>query len=221
MADVFDRAAMTYDAVGVDFFSTVGRILVEDAGIRAGERVLDLGCGRGAVLFPAAERVGPEGSVTGVDLAPTMVQLTAQDAHERGLDHVMVQVMDVQEPSLPEHSYDVVTAYLVVFFLPDPPAALEAWRRLLVPGGRLAMTTFAGDDERWSWLEQVFATDDPAGCRPRAVAGLVLVDRHARLVGEAPRTAAHRGPGRGAEIRSGRSARAGRRARCPAARDAS
>jgi len=163
VAGVFDRAATTYDNVGVEFFSTIGRLLVADADIRSGERVLDVGCGRGAVLFPAAERVAPEGSVTGIDLAPSMVALTARDAHDRGLDQVSVQRIDAQSPTFPDALYDVVTASLVVFFLPDALAALRAWRSLLADGGRLAMTTFAGDDdERWNWLGDVFASDNPA-----------------------------------------------------------
>jgi SAM-dependent methyltransferase len=69
--------------------------------------------------------------------------------------------MDVQSPSLPPASYDVVTASLVIFFLPDPAAALRSWKHVLRPGGRLGLTTFTDDeDERWGWLEKVFASGD-------------------------------------------------------------
>ena len=70
VAGVFDRAAPTYDNVGVEFIAAVGRTLVSDAGIRPGERVLDVGCGRGAVLIPAADAVGPERSVLGIGGGP-------------------------------------------------------------------------------------------------------------------------------------------------------
>lgn len=53
-AEVFDRAAPTYDRVGVDFFAVFGQRLVDLCGVRAGESVLDIGTGRGAVLGAAA-----------------------------------------------------------------------------------------------------------------------------------------------------------------------
>ncbi len=63
-AGVFSRGAATYDRVGPAFFSHFGRRLVELAQIPSGARVLDIATGRGAVLFPAAEAVGPQGQVT-------------------------------------------------------------------------------------------------------------------------------------------------------------
>jgi ubiquinone/menaquinone biosynthesis C-methylase UbiE len=169
IAAVFNRSATTYDQVGVDFFGVVGAQLVRDVAIVAGQDVLDLGCGRGAVTFAAAEAVGPGGSVTAVDLAPTMVELTAADAKQRGLDHVRVAVMDAQEPELEAGAYDAVLSSLALFFLPDPTAALRAWGDAARDSGRLGITTFVGrDDERWSWLKNVFPTRDPKAGTPDA-----------------------------------------------------
>lgn len=165
IAGVFDRASAAYDAVGVDFFSLFGRLLVQDADLAAGEHVLDIGCGRGAVLFPAAERVGPSGFVTGIDLAAGMVERTRAEARERGIGNVKMLLMDAQEPALDAESYDVALSSLVVFFLPDPGAALRAWRTLLRPGGRLGLTTFAGDDKRWAWIDEIFDPFKPPQLR--------------------------------------------------------
>src|SRR5689334_4965853 len=88
IAGIFDRAAPTYDQTGVEFFGPPGRELVRLAGIAAGQRVLDLGCGRGNVLFPAAEAVGPTGEVIGVDFAPGMLTATTRAAE----DHPWVRV---------------------------------------------------------------------------------------------------------------------------------
>ena len=156
IAALFSRSAETYDEVGVDFFSVFGRQLVEDADVRSGERVLDIGTGRGAVLFPAAEAVGPAGSVLGVDLAEGMIERTQQVADSRGLTNVSLEVMDAQELDLPAGSFDVVLSSLVVFFLPDPASAVERWARLLARGGRLGLTTFAGDDDRFAWIDRLF-----------------------------------------------------------------
>lgn len=151
IAGVFDRAAPTYDAVGVDFFSVFGAQLVAVAEVTSGERVLDVGCGRGASLFPAAQAVGPKGEVVGLDLAPAMVAATGSDAHRQRLDHVTVVVGDAQDPPV-TGPFDVVLAGLVLFFLSDPCAALRAYSGLLRPAGRLAFTWFGPDDERWNWL---------------------------------------------------------------------
>ena len=172
VAGVFERSAPTYDAVGVAFFTDVGRRLVALADVQPGERVVDLGCGRGAALFPAATAVGPTGTVLGIDLAPTMVALTRADARVRGLANVSVEMGDAQEPGLTTGRYDVVLSSLTVFLLPDPLAALRAWRDAVVVGGRLALTTFAGrDDPRWAWLSEIFPSRDPAASTPDLEAG--------------------------------------------------
>jgi ubiquinone/menaquinone biosynthesis C-methylase UbiE len=147
-AAVFDRASDTYDDVGVEFFTTFGRRLVEHAGLAPGERVLDIGTGRGAVLFPAAEAVGPTGHVFGIDLAPGMVQRTAVDVVRRGLDHVAVREGDAADPPVPQgERFDAVLSSLVLFFLDEPAAALSRWASLLADGGRLGLVTFLADQD--------------------------------------------------------------------------
>lgn len=71
IAQIFERAATGYQRI--THFPPVGQRLVELAQIPAGARVLDVASGRGAILFPAAERVGPQGKVIGVDISPGMV----------------------------------------------------------------------------------------------------------------------------------------------------
>lgn len=155
VAGVFDRAAATYDAVGVPWFGPIAAGLVEELAVTAGERVLDVGCGRGAALRPLAEAAGPGGQALGIDLAPGMVSRTAADLAD--LPQVQVRVADAAAPGLPPSSYDVVASCLVLFFLPDPAGAVRAWADLLAPGGRLGVTTFGPQDERWKQLDALFA----------------------------------------------------------------
>jgi len=70
---VFGRAASTYDRIGPQVFAHFGQRLVERAQLAPGAAVLDVVAGRGAVLFPAAQQVGPAGRVTGIDLSAAMV----------------------------------------------------------------------------------------------------------------------------------------------------
>lgn len=156
VAAVFDRASATYDAVGVPWFAPIAQRLVDELAPVAGERALDVGCGRGAVLLPLAEAVAPTGHVTGIDLAPGMVTELRADVRERGIEGVDVRVMDAMAPDLGDQRFDVLASSLVLFFLPEPAAALAAWHDLLVPGGRLGVSTFGAQDPRWEDVDDVF-----------------------------------------------------------------
>jgi ubiquinone/menaquinone biosynthesis C-methylase UbiE len=159
---IFDEASDAYDNVGVEFFRPIAAELLRVVEPKPGERVLDAGCGTGAVLVPVAEAVGPSGQVTGIDLAPGMVARSRAAAS--GLDQVVVKLGDAQAPDFPDDSFDVITSGLVLFFLPDPPAALTAYRRLLSPEGRLGFSSFAQHDPRYGQAMKIlarFADDAP------------------------------------------------------------
>ena len=78
----FNSMAADFDQQGA--FAHFGRRLVERAGVEPGHRVLDVATGRGAVLFPAAERAGVAGEAIGVDLAENMVRAANDEAATRG-----------------------------------------------------------------------------------------------------------------------------------------
>lgn len=80
----FNALAPDYDS-GPGCFAYYGRRLVEAAGVAPGQRVLDVASGRGAVLFPSAERAGRTGEVVGVDFAEQMARVTNEEAVRRGL----------------------------------------------------------------------------------------------------------------------------------------
>jgi len=156
VAAIFDRVADTYDNVGVPWFTPIAERLVAGLAPRPGERALDVGSGRGAALFPLAAAVGPGGSVNGIDLSARMVEATSADVHHRGLSNVDLQVMDASAPRFPDAGFDIVASSLVVFFLPEPAGALANWRELLVPGGRLGLSTFGAPSAVWQAVDAVF-----------------------------------------------------------------
>jgi len=156
IAAVFDAAADTYDNVDVDFFTPIAVRLVQELAPQPGEACVDIGCGAGQALIELAREVGSTGRAVGIDLAPRMVAAATAAAEAAGVD-VEVRLGDAQEPNL-EGAYDVVAASLVLFFLPDPVAALGAWRELLIDGGRVGVSTF-GDHltPAWRSVDEVFA----------------------------------------------------------------
>ncbi|MGH3939785.1 MAG: class I SAM-dependent methyltransferase [Pseudonocardiaceae bacterium] len=153
---VFDQAAATYDRMGVEFFTPMGRRLIEYADPRPGERVLDVGCGRGACLFPSAAKVGPRGHVLGIDIAPNMIKEGVQEIRRLGLGNVELRVMDGERPDLPPRSFDLVTGGYSVIFLPDAPSALARYAELLVIGGRIAFTSPVFTQDTFPFLPPVF-----------------------------------------------------------------
>lgn len=170
MAGLFDRVADTYDRVGVEMFGPIAADLVAGLAPREGERALDLGCGRGAALLRLAEAVGPTGTATGLDVSPQMVEAARAEADAAGLS-VEATVGDAQDPQLPEAAYDLIASSLVVFFLPDPAAALRAWRRLLVDGGRLGISTFGQYTPAWNEVDAVFGPYLPQQMRDARTTG--------------------------------------------------
>ncbi|MCX4766682.1 class I SAM-dependent methyltransferase [Streptomyces sp. NBC_01275] len=156
VAAAFNSAAASYDRLGVEFFTPMGRRLVERAAPAEGARVLDVGCGRGACVFPAAERVGPDGRVVGIDVAPAMIEEAAKEAALRDAGNVELRVMDGEHPDFPPRSFDVVVGSYSVIFLPDAPAALARYAPLLSPGGRLAFTSPVFSDDTFPFLPPVF-----------------------------------------------------------------
>jgi SAM-dependent methyltransferase len=162
VAGVFDRAAATYDQVGVEFFQPLGRFLVRRTDPQPGERVLDVGCGRGASAIPAAEAVGPTGSVLATDLAPSMVEEVRRAAG--ALPWLRVEVGDAEQP--PDETFDIVQAGLVLFFLPSLDTALARYRDVLAPDGRLGFTWFGEPDAHWEPVFGALVADLPEGDRP-------------------------------------------------------
>ncbi len=114
-----------------------GRRLVELAGVHAGDHVLDVATGRGAVLFAATERTGKRGRVIGVDLAEEMVALTSADVQARRITNAEVGVADAERLSqFIDGEFDCVNCAFAIFCLPAPESALRDFCRAPRSGGR-------------------------------------------------------------------------------------
>jgi arsenite methyltransferase len=100
-----------------------------------GQRVVDLGCGAGVDTLIAAERVGQDGLVEAIDLAPEMVKLTRRNVQTAGAPNVTVQHGAVEALPLPDAVADVVMANGVFNLAPDKERALAEALRVLKPGG--------------------------------------------------------------------------------------
>lgn len=158
VADVFSKIARTYGQVGPGFFTRFGARLTEVADVRPGQTVLDVACGRGASLLPAARRAGPRGEVLGVDLSQGMVDELGRDIRARGLDNADVRLMDAEHLTLPTGAFDHVLAGFCVYFFPHLEQALAEMRRVLKPGGRLTLSTWGTTPLEWRWVDDLIGT---------------------------------------------------------------
>lgn len=113
------------------------------AGIGAGHRVLDVGCGIGDPTLQVAVLVGPHGSVLGIDLVEDMIVTARERAAALGLTQVRFEAADVNTIALAEGSVDAVLARWSLIYVADVPGVLGRLRTALVPGGAIAVTAWA------------------------------------------------------------------------------
>jgi ubiquinone/menaquinone biosynthesis C-methylase UbiE len=132
----FDREKVERLDHRASMLAPVTRLILQQAGIEPGMRVLDLGTGTGAVAHLAAELVGPTGRVVGLDRAPNALAAAEQRRRADGLTNVSFVQGDV-DSWRHDSEFDAVIARLILFHLRDPAAALAHHARSLRPGARV------------------------------------------------------------------------------------
>jgi ubiquinone/menaquinone biosynthesis C-methylase UbiE len=150
------NAAENYERYFVPTIGTAwANALLDAAELRPGDRVLDVACGTGVVTRLAAERVGPDGAVAGLDLNPAMLAV-ARSVPSSG---AAIEWHEANAESLPlaDESFDVVVSSLSLQFLPDRASALREMQRVLAPNGQLAIATVGPTPPLFAILEQALA----------------------------------------------------------------
>jgi ubiquinone/menaquinone biosynthesis C-methylase UbiE len=140
-------AAQRYETALVPYLMfPAARILLKYADPQPGESMLDVACGTGVVARVAAPLIGPIGSVIAVDIQPAMLEVGRSLPTPEGAT-IEWREGSVAHLPLPDASFDLVTCQHGLPFFPDRLAALQEMRRVLAPGGRLAVAV-------WGRIEQ-------------------------------------------------------------------
>lgn len=149
------------------------------ASLRAGEYVVDLGCGGGLDVFLAARRVGERGRAIGIDMTPEMIDLARRNALRSGQGNVEFHLAAIDRLPLADASIDCVISNCVINLAADKPAVFREMARVLKPGGRLAASDIALKQPLPDELRGDLAAY--AGC----ISGAVLVEEYRRMLQEA------------------------------------
>jgi ubiquinone/menaquinone biosynthesis C-methylase UbiE len=141
-AATYDAAADHFDDEPLGFWERIGRRTVERLALATGAKVLDVGCGTGASALPAAEAVGPNGAVIGVDLSARLLDRARNKAIARGLSNIEFRLADMTALGYPNERFDAVVSVFSIFFVPDMEGLVRELWRMVRPGGTLAVTTW-------------------------------------------------------------------------------
>jgi len=149
------------------------------AHLKAGEVVVDLGCGGGLDVFLAAQKVGPTGRAIGIDMTPAMLERARANAQAGGYTNVEFHQATIDHLPLADASVDCVISNCVLNLAPDKPAVFREIHRVLKPGGRLAVSDIALKAE----LPKELATSIAAyvGC----IAGAIRIEEYRSELGKA------------------------------------
>jgi SAM-dependent methyltransferase len=130
----------------------VNHLLLARSAIKAGERVLEIGCGTGATTVPIAEAVGERGHVVGVDISEPMLAGARKRIAESELRNVTLVQADAQTHRFEPNYFDLITSRFGVMFFADPAAAFRNLLPAARPGGRLCFACWAGLEDNRHWL---------------------------------------------------------------------
>jgi ubiquinone/menaquinone biosynthesis C-methylase UbiE len=120
--------------------------MLEGAGLKPGDHVLDIAAGTGDQSMFAARIVGPNGSVLATDISADMLRIAARVAQQEGLTTVSTRVMDAERLDLEDNAFDAAICRLGLMLIPHLQPALREIHRILKPGGKLAALVWSAPE---------------------------------------------------------------------------
>jgi ubiquinone/menaquinone biosynthesis C-methylase UbiE len=116
-------------------------------GIKPGMRILEVGPGNGTYTLASARQVGPDGEVVAIDIEPKMIERVQRRIEAEGITNIKARVADVYELPFDDNSFDLVYMITVINEIPNIPAALVEFQRVLKPSGKLVFSELLLDPD--------------------------------------------------------------------------
>ena len=151
---IWDRASKNFGKVGPKYWSYFGEHLVERCGIKHGQTVLDIGCGVGASLLPAAKKVGEFGHAIGIDISRGMVEECIKNGQQENLQNIDVKVMDANKLDFDNSKFDYILNGFGFPYLYYTDKDFTEVRRVLKSNGKFSFVTW-GMQEDTKWITEV------------------------------------------------------------------
>ena len=141
VADLYTQRSHSYDQS--DFHPLLAHHLIEHVGIHPGQEILDIATGTGLVAIEAAQLVGSEGRVVGVDISTGLLNQAKRKIEAAGLSNIELREADAEVLNFPDNSFDRVLCCSALPLMTNVPADLRMWRRFLKPDGLIGLAVFA------------------------------------------------------------------------------
>jgi ubiquinone/menaquinone biosynthesis C-methylase UbiE len=141
IADLYSRRSSNYD--DGEWHPRIAHRLVEYAQLSQGQKILDIATGTGMVAIEAAQIVGNEGQVIGIDISTGMIEQARQKVASLGLCNIEFQIADAESLNFPLNTFDYIFCSSALIWMSDLLGALRLWNRFLKPGGVLGFHAFA------------------------------------------------------------------------------
>jgi len=151
VAKVYENIAWFYDFTFGPTLHTGRLQALQRMGIKAGDRVLEVGVGTGinATLYPR------DCAVTGIDLSDSMLEKARERVARNGVTNVRLLEMDAADIKFADNSFDIVYAPYLISVVPDPVAVVREMRRVCRPGGRIILLNhFMSPNPLLAWIER-------------------------------------------------------------------
>ena len=148
----WDKASGYYETYWQKQLYPAQQKLLQLAGIKPGDKIIDIACGTGLVSFPAAGQTGEKGYVMANDISDKMVETGTAIAKEKNLSNISFQRMDAEDLDVEDDSYDIALCALGLMYFPDPLKAMKEMYRLLRAGGHAVVAVW-GQRKNCGWAE--------------------------------------------------------------------
>jgi ubiquinone/menaquinone biosynthesis C-methylase UbiE len=121
--------------------------MLEMAGVAAGQKVLDIAAGAGEQSITAAKKVAPTGTVLATDISSNILKYVSQLAKQAGVNNIETKVMDGENLTLEDETFDVVISRVGLIYFPDQQKALREMLRVLKRGGKIGAMVYSTPDK--------------------------------------------------------------------------